>query len=141
MHHQRARREHHPVQCCCVGTALSVCARVMSRGPAPGAMACGSTRARLPRRDGRACGAQALICSALALPPTFFRRLVQSNGASSVLDFLPARGGAGGAPTLVVDRLNQARRSAPRARPSGFLVRPSIRRHRSCKVHCTAQAR
>jgi len=95
----------------------------------------------LAGRDGRACGAQALICSALALPPTFFRRLVQSNGASSVLDFLPARGGAGGAPTLVVDRLNQARRSAPRARPSAFLVRPSIRRHRSCEVHCTAQAR
>ena len=48
---------------------------------------------------------QALICTALGLPPTFFRRLVQSNGATSVLDFMPARGG--GAPSLVVDRLNQ----------------------------------
>ena len=48
---------------------------------------------------------QALICTALGLPPTFFRRLVQSNGATSVLDFMPARGG--GAPTLVVDRINQ----------------------------------
>ncbi len=54
-----------------------------------------------------ACDAQALICVALGLPPTFFRRLVQSNGATSVLDFMPPRGG--GAPTLVVDRLNQVR--------------------------------
>ena len=48
---------------------------------------------------------QALICTALGLPPTFFRRLVQSNGATSVLDFMPPRGGS--APSLVVDRLNQ----------------------------------
>lgn len=53
---------------------------------------------------------QALICTALGLPPTFFRRLLQSNGATSVLDFLPPLGRSpGGAPRLVVDRLNQAR--------------------------------
>ena len=50
---------------------------------------------------------QALICVALGLPPTFFRRLVQSNGATSVLDFMPPRGG--GAPTIMIDRLNQVK--------------------------------
>jgi broad specificity phosphatase PhoE len=53
---------------------------------------------------------QALLGTALGLPPRFFRRLLQSNGATSVLDFEPPQGP--GAPMRVtVDRLNQARRA------------------------------
>jgi broad specificity phosphatase PhoE len=49
---------------------------------------------------------QALLGTALGLPPRFFRRLLQSNGATSVLDFEPPQGP--GAPVKVtVDRLNQ----------------------------------
>jgi len=51
---------------------------------------------------------QALLGTALGLPPRFFRRLLQSNGATSVLDFQPPQGP--GAPVRVtVDRLNQVR--------------------------------
>ena len=49
---------------------------------------------------------QALLATALGLPPAFFRRLTQTNAATSVLDFAPAPGG--GPPTLTVDRMNQA---------------------------------
>ena len=50
---------------------------------------------------------QALLGTALGLPPRFFRRLLQSNGATSVLDFEPPQGP--GAPVRVtVDRLNQS---------------------------------
>ena len=49
---------------------------------------------------------QALICTALDLPPTFFRRLLQSNAASTVLDFVP---GLHGKPIVTIDRLNQVR--------------------------------
>ena len=49
---------------------------------------------------------QALVGSALGLPPTFFRRLLQANGAVTVLDFLPTAGGAA-LPRVTVDRLNQ----------------------------------
>jgi len=47
---------------------------------------------------------QALVGSALGLPPNYFRRLLQANGAVTVLDF-PPDGSASGRPT--VDRLNQ----------------------------------
>ncbi|KAI8464921.1 MAG: phosphoglycerate mutase-like protein [Monoraphidium minutum] len=50
---------------------------------------------------------QALLGTALGLPPRFFRRLLQSNGATSVLDFEPPM--SPGAPVRVtVDRLNQS---------------------------------
>ena len=52
---------------------------------------------------------QALLGTALRLPPRYFRRLLQSNGATSVLDFEPPQGP--GAPVRVtVDRLNQVGR-------------------------------
>lgn len=35
---------------------------------------------------------QALICVALGLPPTAFRRLVQANAATTVLHFVPSSG-------------------------------------------------
>lgn len=47
-----------------------------------------------------------MLATALGLPPTFFRRLTQTNAATSVLDFAPA---GDGPPTLTVDRMNQAR--------------------------------
>ena len=47
---------------------------------------------------------QALLATALGLPPAYFRRLTQTNAATSVLDFAPA---ADGPPTLTVDRINQ----------------------------------
>lgn len=49
---------------------------------------------------------QALINTALGLPPTFFRRFLQSNAASTVLDFSPNP--IGGPPIVTVDRLNQS---------------------------------
>ena len=49
---------------------------------------------------------QALVGSALGLPPTFFRRLLQANGAVTVLDFAPTTGAAQ-LPRVTVDRLNQ----------------------------------
>jgi hypothetical protein len=30
-----------------------------------------------------------MICTALGMPPTYFRRLLQSNGATTVLDISP----------------------------------------------------
>lgn len=56
---------------------------------------------------------QALLATALGLPPAFFRRLTQTNAATSVLDFQP-NGDA--PPTLTVDRINQVR-AVPRALP------------------------
>ncbi len=49
---------------------------------------------------------QALLNTALGLPPTFFRRLLQSNGATSVIDFQP---NGDGPPTRTIDRINQVR--------------------------------
>uniref|UniRef100_A0A061QWF0 Putative phosphoglycerate mutase n=1 Tax=Tetraselmis sp. GSL018 TaxID=582737 RepID=A0A061QWF0_9CHLO len=46
---------------------------------------------------------QAILCTALGLPPTYFRRILQSNGATSVLDLSP-----GSPPRVTVDRLNQS---------------------------------
>jgi hypothetical protein len=40
----------------------------------------------------RHVGLQALICVALGLPPTAFRRLVQANAATTVLHFAPSAG-------------------------------------------------
>ena len=40
----------------------------------------------------RHAGMQALICVALGLPPTAFRRLVQANAATTVLHFAPSAG-------------------------------------------------
>ncbi|CAL5219736.1 g1633 [Coccomyxa viridis] len=48
---------------------------------------------------------QALLNTALGLPPTFFRRLLQSNGATSVIDFQP---NGDGPPTRTIDRINQS---------------------------------
>ncbi|GBF99445.1 2-carboxy-D-arabinitol-1-phosphatase-like [Raphidocelis subcapitata] len=50
---------------------------------------------------------QALLGTALGLPPRFFRRLLQSNGATSVLDFEPPPC-PGAPPRVTVDRLNQS---------------------------------
>jgi broad specificity phosphatase PhoE len=48
---------------------------------------------------------QALVATAIGIGPDFFRRLLQSNAASTVLDFVPRVGG--GAPVVTIDRLNQ----------------------------------
>ena len=47
---------------------------------------------------------QALVATAIGLPPTYFRRLLQNNAATTVLDFQPNDGGP---PRVNVDRLNQ----------------------------------
>lgn len=49
---------------------------------------------------------QALIGTALGLPPVYFRRLLQSNAATSVLDFTPPQQ-PGQPPKVTLDRLNQ----------------------------------
>lgn len=48
---------------------------------------------------------QALVGTATGIGPQFFRRLLQSNAASTVLDFVPRLGG--GPPVVTIDRLNQ----------------------------------
>ena len=48
---------------------------------------------------------QALLNTALGLPPTFFRRLTQTNAATSVIDFQP---NGDNPPNPVIDRMNQA---------------------------------
>lgn len=50
---------------------------------------------------------QALVGTAAGIGPQFFRRLLQSNAASTVLDFVPRQGG--GPPVVTIDRLNQVR--------------------------------
>ena len=47
---------------------------------------------------------QALLNTALGLPPTFFRRLLQTNAATSVIDFQP---NGDGPPICTIDRMNQ----------------------------------
>ena len=47
---------------------------------------------------------QALLNTALDLPPSFFRRLLQSNAATSVIDFQP---NGDKPPTRTIDRMNQ----------------------------------
>lgn len=47
---------------------------------------------------------QALVATAIGLPPTYFRRLLQNNAATTVLDFQPNKDGP---PRVNVDRLNQ----------------------------------
>lgn len=47
---------------------------------------------------------QALVATAIGLPPTYFRRLLQNNAATTVLDFQP---NGDGPPRVNVDRLNQ----------------------------------
>ena len=47
---------------------------------------------------------QALLNTALDLPPTFFRRLLQSNAATSVIAFQP---NGDNAPMRPIDRMNQ----------------------------------
>jgi len=49
---------------------------------------------------------QAMICSATGLPPSYFRRFVQSNGALTAIDFFPNLGKK--APKIVIDRMNQS---------------------------------
>lgn len=50
---------------------------------------------------------QALVATAIGVGPEYFRRLLQSNAASTVLDFLPR--GPDAPPVVTIDRLNQAR--------------------------------
>jgi hypothetical protein len=50
---------------------------------------------------------QALLCSALGLPPSYFRRFIQSNGATTVLDFVAPQGG--GTPQVLLHHMNQVR--------------------------------
>ena len=52
-----------------------------------------------------ATGSQALVATAVGFPPTMFRRMLQSNGATTVLDFTPVRDAP---PTVTINRLNQA---------------------------------
>ena len=49
---------------------------------------------------------QALVATAIGLPPTYFRRLLQNNAATTVLDFQP---NGDGPPRVNLDRLNQVR--------------------------------
>lgn len=55
---------------------------------------------------------QALLCTALGLPPAFFRRFSQSNAAFTVIDFSAAADerGRAAAPRVRVERVNQVRR-------------------------------
>jgi hypothetical protein len=61
---------------------------------------------------------QALLCTALGLPPPFFRRFAQTNGAFTVLDFKYS--GPEGSqrvpvqPTVQVERMNQVRKQHSR---------------------------
>lgn len=48
---------------------------------------------------------QAMLNTAIGLPPTFFRRLTQTNGATSVVDFQP---NGDSPPSRIIDRINQA---------------------------------
>lgn len=48
---------------------------------------------------------QALVATAVGLSAEKFRRLLQSNAATTVLDFVPRVGG--GPPVVTIDRLNQ----------------------------------
>lgn len=50
---------------------------------------------------------QALVATALGLPPRYFRRLPQNNAALSIFDFAPAPGGSG-PPTVDLVCLNQS---------------------------------
>ncbi|QDZ17708.1 phosphoglycerate mutase [Chloropicon primus] len=61
---------------------------------------------------------QALLCSAIGLPPSYFRRFVQSNGAITAIDFFP-NPSKKAAPKTVVDRMNQSP-----VRPSWSVSRP-----------------
>lgn len=47
---------------------------------------------------------QALVCSALGLSTDYFRRFLQSNAATTVLDFIP---NFSGPPKVTIERLNQ----------------------------------
>lgn len=49
---------------------------------------------------------QAMIHTAIGLPPNYFRRCVQSNGALTAIDFFPNPSKK--APKVVLDRMNQA---------------------------------
>ncbi|GMH38031.1 hypothetical protein BSKO_05915 [Bryopsis sp. KO-2023] len=59
---------------------------------------------------------QALICSAVGLPPTHFRRLLQSNAATTVVDFQPSDE-SDGPPRVTLNKLNQS--PDPPFRPDG----------------------
>lgn len=50
---------------------------------------------------------QALLCHAAGLPPNYFRRFVQSNGALTAIDFFP-NPSKKAATKIVVDRMNQS---------------------------------
>jgi 2-carboxy-D-arabinitol-1-phosphatase len=58
---------------------------------------------------------QALVGTAVGIGPDKFRRLLQSNAATTVLDFVPRVGG--GPPIATIDRLNQVGPRPPMQRP------------------------
>ena len=60
---------------------------------------------------------QALVATAIGLPPTYFRRLLQNNAATTVLDFQPNNGGP---PRVNVDRLKKV--ATPKAQPHACTV-------------------
>ena len=62
---------------------------------------------------------QALLNTALGLPPTFFRRLTQTNAATSVIDFQP---NGDKPPNPVIDRMNQASLILPDHPHATFLL-------------------
>ena len=49
---------------------------------------------------------QALVATAIGLPPTYFRRLLQNNAATTVLDFQP---NGNGPPRVNLDRVDQVK--------------------------------
>ena len=68
---------------------------------------------------------QALVATAIGLPPTYFRRLLQNNAATTVLDFQPNKDGP---PRVNVDRLNQVHLPSQ--------TRTAANVSRVCTVHC-----
>lgn len=74
---------------------------------------------------------QALVATATGFRPELFRRLLQSNAASTVLDFVPRQ--SGGPPVVTIDRLNQVPPPPAHARCAriGCCRRPCA----ACKRH------
>ena len=70
---------------------------------------------------------QALVATAAGLPPRFFRRLLQSNAASTVLDFTPRVEGE--PPVVTIDRLNQVRGACAHVLPQ-----------RCCRAACSCMS-
>lgn len=50
----------------------------------------------------------AMICTAIGLPPSYFRRMVQTNAAATVVDLVPPKPGMQARQRVVIDRVNQS---------------------------------